>query len=181
MRGFTLFEAMITLAILAMASAILIPAGSSMIAGQQSWHAAQDMQTLLNTARNIAVTRATTITLCPMLNGQCQADWNLPLGIFEDSNENLALDAGEPLHFQLSQKPNGQWLSKRPASSPFIRYNAQGYSLGSATSFVFCHQSRISTHHKQVILSRQGRVRINPYLNANGLPDPNLDHLSCGD
>ncbi|MCP5325050.1 MAG: GspH/FimT family pseudopilin [Oceanospirillaceae bacterium] len=179
MRGFTLFEAMISIAILAIATSIIIPAGNSMIAAQHSWHASQDMQTLLNTARNIAITRATDITLCPLSGGKCQSDWNQPLAIFEDINANMALDAGEPLHFQLEQKPSGQWLSKRPANSPFIRFSAQGYSLGSATTLVFCHQSRIPSHHKQVILSRQGRVRINNYLTGNGLPDPNLDHLSC--
>ena len=36
-----------------------------MIAAQHSWHAGRDIQTLLNTARNIAITRATDITLLP--------------------------------------------------------------------------------------------------------------------
>jgi type IV fimbrial biogenesis protein FimT len=178
-QGFTLIESMVVIATIAILSAILVPAGTDMLARNQSYNAANELQTMLNTARQIAASTATPITLCPMQSNTCNQDWNLPLAIFQDNNGNLQLDAGEILHYQLERHLNGQWRSNRPTGSPFVRYTAQGFSLGSAGTFVFCHQSRIASHHKQVILSRQGRVRIAPYLTSGGLPDPNLDHLSC--
>lgn len=179
MRGFSLIESMVVIAILGILTAILVPAGNNMLARNQSYNAANELQTMLNTARQIAASTATPITLCPMQTNTCSQDWNLPLAIFQDNNGNQQLDADEILHYQLERHLNGQWLSNRPAGSPFVRYTAQGFSLGSAGAFVFCHQSRIPTHHKQVTLSRQGRVRIASYLTSSGLPDPNLDHLSC--
>ena len=68
------------------------------------------------------------------------------------------------LHFQLEQNPAASGAERRHASQVIHRFSAQGYSLGTATTLVFCHRVHPFTPQTGLFSAIRQRVRINNYL-----------------
>lgn len=99
LRGITLVEALITLAIVVIITAISAPNLSTMLKSRQAKNAAQDLETMLELARSEAVRLARTVSLCPSTNGtSCtgagSTNWRTGWLLFDDVNSNGSLDSG---------------------------------------------------------------------------------------
>jgi type IV fimbrial biogenesis protein FimT len=76
--GFTLPELMITLAILAILSALAVPSFVGIIATQRIKSAASDLHAALTRARSEAIKRNAEATLSPHAAASWQSGWSLP-------------------------------------------------------------------------------------------------------
>lgn len=180
MRGFTLIELMVVLLILGIIFGVGLPRISYLIDSYQSNTAVRDFYRLLLMARTTALENSKSFTVCVLDRNHCSPIWNGTISIFEDINENAILDSGERI---LWSTPNlnkyGAWSKKR-ATQAFIRFNESGHAFSSATTFLFCPNSGDPKYARQVIVSFQGRVRIQPYLSSQGTPYASVSPLSCG-
>ena len=179
MRGFTLIELIVALAVLSIIMSTGVPKFSDMLDEYYADIALSSLKNVFQKTRILALNNSQETIACPFKDNQCSDDWSLPIGVFHDQNQNLKLDPKELLYFKLSNEvKHGYWQKKRVKAS-FIKFTAQGYAFSSATTFLYCPDSGNSNSAKQLVINFQGRIRVNSYLNANGSPYSNLSPLSC--
>jgi type IV fimbrial biogenesis protein FimT len=178
-KGFTLIELTVSFAVLTIILSLGVPKFETLIEIHKRNIAISSLKRIMVQSRALALENEISITACPMQNGQCINNWEAPITIFYDLNNNLAIDTNEAI-FQTTQMDltTGYWQKKR-ANSPFIRFNPQGHAFSSATTFLYCPISTNLELARQLVISFQGRIRIDHYLTQSGAPYASLSPLAC--
>ena len=100
-EGFSLIELMVIISVLALALGLGVPAFNDMLSNSRMSTAVNDLVSSLHAARSEAISRQASVVLCPAnaAGTSCQADGDLKDGwlVFIDSDDNAAVDAGEPI------------------------------------------------------------------------------------
>lgn len=158
--GLTLIELIVAIAVLAIISTIGVPSFQQFTARNEVAAEVMRLTSALSQTRSAAITRRTTVTLCPTVDmTQCQITdnaagdaWRATLAIFEGDGvpgDALLRTFGE------SSLPA---LTYRNDNRP-VRYNSLGRSGGHNGTFRLC--GRLDTGAK-VIVNNVGRVRVGP-------------------
>ena len=109
-KGITLIELLISLSILAMLIAIVLPNYGAFLAKQRANNEIRQLQRLLLLARNHAIHNENFVTVCPLDNtGECQSEWHKALYAFHDFNKNKRLE-----------REQGEYMIKQKAPIPTI-------------------------------------------------------------
>ncbi|UYF99396.1 GspH/FimT family pseudopilin [Halomonas sp. GD1P12] len=153
--GFTLLELVVALLI----AVILTHGASSHL--QALGHAValkseiNRFQRAFSLARNTAITKRRTVTLCPITHArQCSNDWSQPLAVIE-----TALDGGHasrrvvrifPTHPDSDITYNRGWRQ--------VRYTPLGHTSGFNGTFYLCNGADTG---RVLVLSQLGRLRVN--------------------
>lgn len=172
-RGFTLYELLITMLLVAILASVAIPAFSATLARQRQRVEIDALFHAFHLARKESIMRRKVVSLCPSLDGQsCAAsnDWSDGWLMFENADRDSPprIDAGEPV---LTRHRAGDGIR--------ISANRKGFTLRAtflrATNgtFVFCDiADRIPP--KALVVSYTGRPRVatrktggDPYLCAD--------------
>lgn len=178
-KGLTLIELMISIALLTIILSTAGPGFSSLIERHQSNTAITSLKRLLTHSRALALQKEISVTACPTENSQCINNWNAPITAFSDLNNNQTIDRGETSYFTTQIKnTTGYWQKKR-VNTPLVKFNPQGHAFSSATTFLYCPHSSQSRLAKQLVINFQGRIRVNHYLSETGTPYANLAPLTC--
>ncbi len=159
-RGLTLIELLVALAVLAVLLAAGVPAFSALAAGNRAAAAVNAVATDLAYARGEAVRRNRNVVLCPSADGAaCDASgwrWDGGWIVFADLDRDRERGPGEPL------LRRGQGAGRvRVATSPGRRrivFRPFGTSGGSNASFTFCPEGPAAP--RVLCLSNTGRVRL---------------------
>jgi len=93
-RGFSLIELMVILAVVAIIAAFGVPQISRMLQTNRTVTALNSLSAHLNLARSEAVRRSSSVSVAG-LDPAKPAQWELGWVVFVDTNTNGALDAGE--------------------------------------------------------------------------------------
>ena len=159
-QGLTLAELLVAIAVLSLIVTVGVPNYQRFSARNEVATEVLRLQTALAMARNTAITRRATVTLCPSADGvQCQVGnnaggeaWLAPLVIFEGRGE-----SGDTL-LRSFDESRLESLTYRNDNRP-VRYTALGRSGGHNGTFRLC--GRLETGAK-VVVSNMGRVRVEP-------------------
>ena len=179
MRGFTLIELMVSMAILTIILSVGVPALGGLMESHHAQTSLATLRTALVSARAIALNRSQETIICPIINNECVNDWSQPLAVFADLNRNLSLEPNETLHLQVSHEvTKGYWQKKRSTMN-YIKFSPMGHAFSSATTFLYCPDSGEGIYGKQLVINFQGRIRTNRYLSNRGTPYATLSPLSC--
>jgi type IV fimbrial biogenesis protein FimT len=158
-RGFTLYEMLITIILLALISGLAIPSFSSTIARQRQRVEIDALFHAIHLARKESIMRRKVVSLCPSTDGhECSASRNWSSGwlMFENKDRDSPprIDPGESI-----------LASHRIDDQVRISANRKGFTLRAtflrATNgtFVFCDRnSRISP--RALVVSYTGRPRV---------------------
>lgn len=172
-QGFTLYELLITIVLVAIISSLAVPSFSSSIARQRQRVEIDALFHAVHLARKESIMRRKVVSLCPSLNGrECSPgrDWSAGWLMFEnlDRDSPPRVDADEPV---LLKHEVGEGIR--------ISANRKGFTLRAtflrATNgtFVFCDpQERISP--RALVISYTGRPRVARHT-------PKGDLYSCAD
>ena len=99
--GFTLYELMITLMVVAIILSFGIPNMRAFTLNSRMTGAANDLHAAFQMARSEAAHAKTNVTICastdPMGAGTCGGTWNQGYVVFMDDNADLVRDAGEAI------------------------------------------------------------------------------------
>ena len=93
-QGFTLLEVLITIAILAIATIIALPALNEFTVKMRVDNEISQLHRMLLLTRNTAINAEQNITICPLdINNSCSTNWHQAVTVFKDLNENQRYDS----------------------------------------------------------------------------------------
>jgi type IV fimbrial biogenesis protein FimT len=182
-RGFTLVELMVVLSLICV---LTISATASIIGLMQMYDIRRFVSVnanILSEARISALLYHTSVLVCGSSNGQqCDQQWSVGVLSFIDHNDNREFNplTDTALHFEPLMLQYGQVEWRGFGSRKLIIYDAlTGTPNASNGSLTYC--ATIPTHHRQLILSRMGRVRESTDANHDGLhEDASGQPIACG-
>jgi len=153
--GFTLPELLIALAILTLLITLAIPSFSSLIKQQQAKTALQQLTHLIAFAREQAIERGEPITLCHSSDQKtCSGRW---------SDGQIVLTPHNQLLRAASIVPKGGLLTMIGfLSNEALTFTAFGESAAQSARFTFIPKGWTLPTTFAVIVSRVGRVRVEP-------------------
>jgi type IV fimbrial biogenesis protein FimT len=153
--GLTLIELIVTIAVLTIMLTLAVPGYQQFTARNEVAAEVMRLKTALSLARNTAITRRSTITVCPSPDGvNCtNGDWTAPLVVVDGEASGGSLSGDEILR-QLGESRVIS-VTYRADNRP-VRYKQMGRSTGHNGTFDICGQYDAGA---QVIVSNFGRTR----------------------
>lgn len=168
-KGFTLFELLITVAILAIVCTIALPYFHQHMAAQERYNVLINLRNSIYSAKNIANVQRQSITICPSQDLlQCEKhQWGTGFIVFIDKNKNRQVESEDTIiRTEQHQLKYGSLNWRGTLNLPSLIFKAEnGLPLGSNGSFYYC-----STHeqeHFRLIMSKMGQVRVETITECN--------------
>lgn len=170
--GFSLVEALISLAIASILMGSMIPSMSNILERNRATTNINWIVSAVNFTRHAAVVNRVTMTLCaPKLNDQCGGNWHGGLIIFSDRNKNARIDNTDNIIARI-QPPNGngsiKWRAFR--NRQYLQMTPAGHTNFQNGNFVYCPEDRNQKFARQIVVNIQGRTRLVHTRNEAGLP-----------
>jgi type IV fimbrial biogenesis protein FimT len=155
--GFTLIELIVTTAIAVTIGGVT----SSGITSTKYWLEPKRLFSAIQETRTLSITHNEHAVLCPSEDGFiCLKDWQLPLMIFIDLNNNKKRDLNERIIHTITPYTNLERTIEYPRTQ--IRFNGQGQINGYTGTLKYCSKST----SKGIVLSRVGRIRYIQHLDT---------------
>ena len=159
--GITLINLLIKITLVAALLATGLPAISTFFASNQANNTYYQIQTLIQFARIQSVNYRSQVLLCPTNNEtDCHNNWNQPLMIFVDINNDEKRNANEPL---LQTKPSlskdEQIIWKASGSNRYLRFKPDGSTRNQNGRLSYCLTKEDNIYAWQIIMSMSGRQR----------------------
>jgi type IV fimbrial biogenesis protein FimT len=176
--GFTFVELMITLTIIAVLSATLVPTFNDILQDSKLITQVNKLQASLSFARSEAIKRNNYITLCRSNDGiSCGGDWTKGWIVFVDDDFDNTVDTDELILLVRGPVMSGNTVSFNRSR---VTYTGEGWARGGSNgTFTFC-DNRGQTHARAVIISNSGRGRLAVDRNANGIVENGSNtNISC--
>jgi type IV fimbrial biogenesis protein FimT len=184
LQGFSIVELLVTLAIAALLIGIAIPGFSEFLARQRSIAAVNQLLGAIHFARSAAITRRTTVALCPAEQAACSRrnQWHLGAMIFKDNNADGVRDADETVIAQLPPlraRERVTWRSFRNKS--YLHFRSNGLTSWQNGSFHYCPEGGDPRYAKAIIINAQGRATKSRDADNDGVDeDAGGRPLRCG-
>ena len=159
-RGITLIEMMMTLAILAILIATAAPAFGSLIASTDAQTSRSSLTTALETARILAISRSTHVAVCPSDDQQyCghTTEWQHGWLIFVDADHDGARDDSQDIISVPQALPDAVAILTS-AGRRHVSYRPDGSAPGSNVTFTVC-DARGADKATSLVINNAGRVR----------------------
>ncbi len=158
-KGFTLSEALATLAILCVLASVAAPAFNHFLQRQHLRSVTHQLHASLNLARQAAITRRR-----PVLVLNKESNWNNGWTIFVDTDNDGQQGTAEEILLEVAMLPGSIQVSSNLGH--YARYRANGrsaYVSGAfmAGTWLICARDLGGTGHK-LVMSMGGRVRSSP-------------------
>ena len=168
--GVSLFDALVTVFVIATLTTVGIPSFKEMLVRNEQVTAINALITALHLARSEAIKRVTRVGLCPSRDGQeCMdaggngAEWHFGYLVYVDQNGNRAHDNQEPVVHRFDAQSRIRIYT--PQSRDHVTYQANGFASGTNATFLFCDPAK-TVPARSVILSNTGRPRVAPSSEA---------------
>jgi len=159
--GFTLLEAIITIAVVCILLAAGVPSFTTIIQNNRMAASRNSITTHLNLARSEAVKRKKGIILCPSEDGlSCRNSmiWDEGLIMFVDENSSRTFNLGEQILRHIDNSQDAIRLSTTTGRRKVV-YDPYGFTAGYNLTFTFCDKNN-HIAPKAVIVSNSGRARL---------------------
>jgi type IV fimbrial biogenesis protein FimT len=150
-RGFTLIELMVTIALAAILLAIVVPSYTGLIESSRERSTRDLLVSSIYTAKQQSQSKRVNVYLCPTVNGSsCAGAWGSHWLVYEDNDGGATLTNGDIIVSNVSSKTE-QILS----SNLQVIFTPTGHTIGN--TFSICSNTD-NTIIYQIILSRMGRI-----------------------
>ncbi len=184
MRGYSIFEALISLCVASILIGLALPKLGELVSRQRAVAAVNQIIGAVAATRHAAVKHRTTATLCPAEAGVCAGahSWHLGAMIFKDANANGTREADELILAQLPRMRRGErvyWRSFR--NKTYLQFSPNGWTDWQNGSFQYCPADADARISKAVIINAQGRAAVSRDTDGDGIDESAAGTpLSCG-
>ncbi len=173
-RGFTLIEMMIAVALTALLLSMAVPALDAFTSNARQTSTINDFVSSMHIARSTAVTTNFRTTVCASSNGvNCEAvSWDQGWIVFSDRDSDQAVDNDETI---VAASDGADGLDIRsPEFGQFLMYRPNGRVMtvsaaGNSGQFTVC-DGRGADHAKVLIVDLSGRPRLSKYQADGSAP-----------
>jgi type IV fimbrial biogenesis protein FimT len=162
MRGFTLVEMMMALAIVAVLATVALPAFGNLLGRTRQQVATADLQASLNQARSAAVSRGTHVIACPSIDQlHClhTTQWHLGWLLFADPDHDGQRSDDEPVIGGSQSREDGIGILGT-VGRPRIDYQTDGSASGTNITLTVCDRSAGAARARTLVVSPSGRIRL---------------------
>ena len=168
MRGFTLIELMVTVAIAAILTMVGVPSFNEAIVNYRLTSYTNNFLASAQLARSEAIKRNSRMTMCKSANGtSCTSagGWHQGWIVFNDSNNDAMKDSGEVVVYKESAMPADFLMTGSANVDNYMSFVPSGatelVSRGLQTgTLTLCSQSGSSGQARQLIINSAGRLRV---------------------
>lgn len=140
-QGFTLIELAVTLLLIGLLAGLASNSWTSLISSNRHASAINNTHRVFAFARSYAINKRVLTTICPLSSSMtCTDDWNKPVSIFPDEDNNKRPDGGQ-IH-RIADLTKGQLdFYSRTAGRGYFQFSPNGMSHGTMGSLVICSRS----------------------------------------
>lgn len=159
--GYSLIEALVCIAVLAVAAGLAAPGLGALAERQALDAAADDLQRAVNFARALAVNSGSLVTLCPSADGRrCGGAWEAGAIIFVDRDGDRVVDTEDGIAWRVTAAERPVTIRFRSfPNRQYLQMTTLGFTRDQNGSFTLCPLSADARLAQQVVLSRGGRAR----------------------
>lgn len=172
-NGFTLLELILSLAIVVILTGLVVPAFAGLVRRTQTELYVHHLVNTFQLARSAAISRREPVVLCANLHDNgCGSDWSRGALLFTDPNGNRLLDADEQLLAQVEPPTAGtRVIMKAALNKNYLRVLPNGMLENTAGSLLVCAPGARPQDARNLIFSRNGRLRFGGDRNHDGIPE----------
>lgn len=170
-RGMTAIELLVTLSIVAILTAMAVPAFRDFLQNNRAAEQSNALVGALALARNEAVTRGIPVSVCASSDGEsCDADgglfsdWTQGWIVFSDAAGNLGTVDDDDVVLRALPAISGDAMLGSNRS--FISYTPSGFLNGAQVNFSLTVPDCTGNQNRQIAVNPQGRAT--------------LSHVACG-
>jgi type IV fimbrial biogenesis protein FimT len=167
LRGFTLIELMVTIAIVAILATVAAPSFNEAILSSRLTAFANNFVASAQLARSEAIKRNGTVTLCRSADQESCATsegWQQGWIVFQDKDGNGVFDSGDDTIIQ-----------RQPSLSTGYQLTGNAYSLAfqsigagsTAASLTLCRSSPVGRQERVIAVSATGRTSVTKTVTGN--------------
>ncbi|MFB2822728.1 GspH/FimT family pseudopilin [Marinobacter shengliensis] len=169
--GMTLIELCVVVTLVTLVASIALPSLDNVRVNTQRRSETHDLISFFAFARQEAVLRAETMTICPInTNGRCGRDWNKPLVTFSDPHNTRKITTPDQILKTLPAPRNG-YRKVASLSRSYFQYRANGTILSDLGNITWCPEHAQAVGSAHLILNRGGRIRVAPDHDGDGIPE----------
>jgi type IV fimbrial biogenesis protein FimT len=165
-RGFTLLELLVTLAVVAVVTALAVPTMSASIRRSHIAAAHNEFLSSLYLLRSEAIKRNRVVKMCrsrdadpPRCDGSADGGWHTGWTMWVDVDGNDQIESGEVV---ITRQPSLRGEVRLTGNSNIaerVAFRSNGATLGAGNgTFTICMPG--SPFRRELILSRTGRIRV---------------------
>jgi prepilin-type N-terminal cleavage/methylation domain len=173
MRGFSLLELLIVLAVLGVALMLSSPDLRSWQREARSEAVLVELARLLAEARSTAINQGAPVTLCASTTPPaCDAHWQSALLLFLDHDGDRVFERTEGdrvLRHWIPDDASGQLLLRSFPARPSLQFLPNGFTDGESGNFTWCPHTAEARAIRQLIFTRSGRTRLAQDRDGDGV------------
>ena len=124
-------------------------------------------------ARSTAISERKPVIFCAKADARtCGTDWTRGALVFADPNANRIQDNNERILADVAPPPTGSQLKMKAAlNKQYLRFMGNGMLENTAGSIVYCPPGGTARNARNIIFSRNGRLRFGYDMNHDGIPE----------
>ena len=181
--GFSLIEAMVSLAILVIIAGMATANWQGTVERHQARQTKQELRTLFQVARHTAVNQRQLITFCPLdAVNVCSNDWDRPISVFLDpgNQKELLQPEYEIRVFNSFQSGHITASKSGPYERRYFQFKPDGTVHGTIGNITWCPDSLMAERGVHVIVNFGGRIRWGKDSSGDGIVEmASGDAISC--
>ena len=149
-----------TLLILSLLLGAAYPSLQSAVAQTQATTLANDLVSLLHYTRLQALHHQRAVTVCHLVDGQCQRPWQTSLTVFVDQAPLGSLDNADQALLTIDLPDDSKILWRSFRRKAYLRFTSSGATDNQNGRFITCAQPGNLATVRNIIINRQGRFRV---------------------
>ncbi|MCK7553170.1 pilus assembly FimT family protein [Marinobacter goseongensis] len=159
-RGVTLIELLIAMAILAIVSGLTISSWAAFVERNKHRRIVLTYHQAFEYARWKAASSKNLVTVCPLGKGStCIDDWNLPVSVFPDANNDKKPDSGQVWR-RVDPPAKPYSVKSRTAKRGYLQFSSSGMTHGGSGGLVLCpSQPSAGRKISYMAVNKGGRFR----------------------